>query len=379
VEKEGAAAWVILGRGSDLRRALEIRATSEANDIAVLSVDRKLSKPSVKLVHRQDVKQGEDAVVVGFPQTTDQWDEDMFNAPPTPTPGKVVQNFRLGGTTHFFQLTADINPGNSGGPVFNSRGHVIGMATLKGRSSSLNYAVDADEVLEVIKRTPAIAEIAAGGTQVKPGPEAVDPAVAQQEKDRLAKEQQEREKQLKEQQDKEQQNKMLMYGGAAVGVILLVVVIVMATRKKPGQAPMQGPMPGQMPPGQMPGQIPGAAPMPPTAAAPQTRPVSKRSMISGISGFFAGKSMEIPAGRQMMFGRDPQQAQLVFPSDMNEISRIHCVVSFDAGSQSFVVEDRSTNGTFLVSGQRISGQARLKSGERFYLSEPNNMFEVRAD
>jgi len=60
VEEQGAQAFVALGRGSDLMRQTTIRATSQANDIAVLAVDRKLAKPSVKFVKREDVKHDED-------------------------------------------------------------------------------------------------------------------------------------------------------------------------------------------------------------------------------------------------------------------------------------------------------------------------------
>ncbi len=111
VEKEGAQAWVALGRGRDMLRALEIRATSQANDIAVLSVDQKLAKPSVKLVRRDDIKAAESVIAVGFPGTSDRVDEDWPNAPATPTPGQVVQKLRLGGGAHMIQITADINPG----------------------------------------------------------------------------------------------------------------------------------------------------------------------------------------------------------------------------------------------------------------------------
>lgn len=135
---------------------------------------------------------------------------------------------------------------------------------------------------------------------------------------------------------------------------------------------MQMPMQPQMPPQQIP-QGPAAAPKPTVAAA------VRHSTVTGVSGFFAGKTIEMPSGRPMIIGRDPQQAQLVFPSDMNEISRVHCIVTFDAASQTFTVEDRSTNGTFFVNGQKINGQARLRSGERFYLSEPTHLFELRAD
>ena len=130
---------------------------------------------------------------------------------------------------------------------------------------------------------------------------------------------------------------------------------------------MQSPMPQQQLP-----QTPPAAPKPTVAAV-------KRSSISGVSGFFAGKTVEMQPGRPMIIGRDPQQAQLVFPAEMSEISRVHCIITYDPSSQSFTVEDRSTNGTFFVNGQKINGQARLRPGERFYLSEANNLFELRAD
>jgi S1-C subfamily serine protease len=365
VEKQGAQAWVALGRGRDLLRALEIRATSQANDIAVLSVDQKLAKPSVKLVRREDIKAAEQVIAVGFPGTSDRVDEDWLNAPATPTPGQVVQKLRLGGAAHMVQITADINPGNSGGPVFNSRGHVIGMSTLKGRSSSLNYAVDSDEIMEVIKRTNAVAERApaAGsisGTKEQP----VTPPPATETKPVAP---------PPPPPEPFYQNPMVI-GGVVVAVILLGIIGFMMSRKKPQQPmPMQMPMQPQMPPQQIPQGPPPAAPKPTVAAA------VKHSTVSGVSGFFAGKTIEVVPGRPMLIGRDPQQAQLVFPSEMSEISRVHCIVTFDAASQTFTVEDRSTNGTFFVNGQKINGQARLRSGERFYLSDPTHLFELRAD
>jgi len=357
VETEGAQAWVVLGRGRDMRRALEIRATSQANDIAVLSVDQKLAKPSVKLVRREDIKPAEAVIAVGFPGTSDRVDEDWMNAPATPTPGQVVQKLRLGGGAHMVQITADINPGNSGGPVYNSRGNVIGMSTLKGRSSSLNYAVDAEEILEVVKRTNAVVELEAPAGSTAGSKEAPPPVVTLPPPPVV--------------ETPFYQNPMVI-GGIAAGVILLAIIAFAMARRKPGP-PMPMPMQPQMPQQQIPqGTVP-AAPKPTVAAA------VRRSTVSGVSGFFAGKTIELPPGRPMIIGRDPQQAQLVFPSEMSEISRIHCIVTYDAPSQSFTVEDRSTNGTFFVNGQKISGQARLRSGERFYLSEANNLFELRAD
>lgn len=364
VEKEGAQAWVALGRGRDMLRALEIRATSKNNDIAVLSVDQKLAKPSVKMVRRDDIKAAESVIAVGFPGTSDRVDEDWLNAPATPTPGQVVQKLRLGGGAHMVQITADINPGNSGGPVFNSRGHVIGMSTLKGQSSSLNYAVDSDEIIEVVKRTNAVAELApAAGTGSSKNAAAPPPPVPVEKQPVTP---------PPPPPQPFYQNPMVLGGGAVVLIIVGVLGYLLSRKKGASPAHMQMPAQPQMQP-PYPQSAPPAAPKPTVAA------VARRSSLTGVSGFFAGKTVEIPAGRPVIIGRDPQQAQLVFPSDMNEISRVHCIVTFDAASQTFTVEDRSTNGTFFVNGQKISGQARLRSGERFYLSEPTHLFELRAD
>ena len=363
VEKQGAQAWVALGRGRDMLRALEIRATSQANDIAVLSVDQKLAKPSVKMVRRDDIKAAESVIAVGFPGTSDRVDEDWLNAPATPTPGQVVQKLRLGGGAHMVQITADINPGNSGGPIFNSRGHVIGMSTLKGRSSSLNYAVDADEIMEVVKRTNAVAELAPASGAISGSKDSAAAPVAAETKPVVP----------PPAPEPFYQNPMII-GGAVVVLILVAIAGVMMSRKKSSPPPhMQMPMQPQMQPQQMPQGPMQGGPKPTVAAS------VRHTTLTGVSGFFAGKTIELPSGRPMIIGRDPQQAQLVFPSDMSEISRVHCIVTFDAAGQTFTVEDRSTNGTFFLNGQKINGQARLRSGERFYLSEPTHLFELRAD
>ena len=174
VETQGAQAWVVLGRGRDMRRALEIRATSRANDIAVLSVDQKLAKPSVKLVRREDIKPAESVIAVGFPGTSDQVDEDWMNAPATPTPGQVVQLLRLGGTAHMVQITADINPGNSGGPLVNMSGEVVGInsqiLTPSGAFSGIALAIPINDALQVAEqlRTKGKVERGRVGVSIQP-------------------------------------------------------------------------------------------------------------------------------------------------------------------------------------------------------------------
>jgi pSer/pThr/pTyr-binding forkhead associated (FHA) protein len=57
-------------------------------------------------------------------------------------------------------------------------------------------------------------------------------------------------------------------------------------------------------------------------------------------------------------------------------------VSWDISRRVFVLEDLgSTNGTFLANGERINpGQPRdLRPGDRFYLGDTRNQFEVKME
>ena len=56
----------------------------------------------------------------------------------------------------FIQTTASVNPGNSGGPLFNMKGEVIGMITLKARSSeNIVFAILASELRKLVDKYSA--------------------------------------------------------------------------------------------------------------------------------------------------------------------------------------------------------------------------------
>ncbi len=156
--------------------------------------------------------------------------------------------------------------------MFNSRGYVIGMSTLKGRSSSLNYAVDADEIMEVVKRTNAVAELApaagaiAGSKDAPVAPVATETKPVQQPAP-----------------EPFYQNPMFI-GGAVVVIILIGIAGFMMSRKKNSPQQMQMPMQHQMPQQQIPQGMP-SAPKPTVAAAVH------HSTVTGVSGFFAGKTI----------------------------------------------------------------------------------------
>jgi len=99
--------------------------------------------------------------------------------------------------------------------------------------------------------------------------------------------------------------------------------------------------------------------------------------LVGLNGQFAGKMVDLSQG-QISIGRDPQVAQLAYPHTDNKISRSHCIISYDFNSNQFILEDTSTNGTFLYPQERLTnGQpVYLQPGSRFYLADDSELFEV---
>lgn len=131
----------------------------------------------------------------------------------------------------------------------------------------------------------------------------------------------------------------------------------------------------------------GYAPQPiPPAPAPAAGPVYGRApygaspVIYGLTGEFNGRSIPVD-DRGVTIGRDPGLCQIAFSGNTPGISRRHCTVNFNRANGTFVLVDiGSSYGTFLESGMKvIQGQAvSLRPGDRFYLADRNNMFEVRA-
>ncbi len=119
-----------------------------------------------------------------------------------------------------------------------------------------------------------------------------------------------------------------------------------------------------------------------SAIAPAKRELNPASLplpvLRGISGEFAGSAVEL-SDEPLLIGRDPKTCQLVFPAPVQGISKRHCIVRFHAKSQCFLLVDcNSANGTFVVNSGRLpnGGSQLLNAGQRFYLTAPENMFEV---
>jgi S1-C subfamily serine protease len=111
--------------GKDLVRVRSLLHLDLKRDLAFLEVEA--DWPPLPLAGAYEFRRGQDVVVIGNPGFGDG--QVLENAV-----SRGVMSSQLEIRGHFYyQLGIAVNPGNSGGPVFDQRGQVIGMVTLKAR------------------------------------------------------------------------------------------------------------------------------------------------------------------------------------------------------------------------------------------------------
>ena len=116
-------------------------------DLALLAVSTDL--PPLRVAKGYKFRKGEDVTVIGNPGVGGQ--SLLENA----ISRGILSSVTKLDTHTFYQLGIAINPGNSGGPVFDPRGRVIGVVTLKtaGREG-LAFAIPADDLLTALDAAP---------------------------------------------------------------------------------------------------------------------------------------------------------------------------------------------------------------------------------
>lgn len=97
--------------------------------------------------------------------------------------------------------------------------------------------------------------------------------------------------------------------------------------------------------------------------------------LRGITGQFAGQLLSF--SNQVTIGRDPGACNLSLSEQAEMVSRKHASITFDPSTQEYILQNHSTNGTFLQNDgqlQQIDCRA-LRPGERFCLANVANSFE----
>ena len=128
-------------------------AADEEGDLALLSVDMPPDRPRASELARVLPDEGEQIVVIGNPLKLEGSVTDgiVSAVREVPNVGKIIQ------------ITAPISHGNSGSPVFNMKGEVVGVVTVKvTNGQNINLAISATRVaqlqpgeLRLISRIPS--------------------------------------------------------------------------------------------------------------------------------------------------------------------------------------------------------------------------------
>ncbi len=137
-------------------------------DLAVLKIDADL--PALAIGDSDATRVGEQVIAIGDPSGAGQ------NLTGTVTVGYVsavnrelmFNNIRQ----KFIQTDAAVNPGNSGGPLFNTKGEVIGVITLKSLVSSANSGVSTEGIgfaIPINSAIDAAQQIISSGSVKRPG------------------------------------------------------------------------------------------------------------------------------------------------------------------------------------------------------------------
>lgn len=105
------------------------------------------------------------------------------------------------------------------------------------------------------------------------------------------------------------------------------------------------------------------------------RHVRNVGAITCERGMYAGSTLAVTS-TPLIIGRDAKVSQLVI--EKIGVSRMHCKIEFNLGSQNYTVTDNSSNGTFIVGGERLKKNipTMVESGTRLQLGDEEDVFRL---
>lgn len=314
----------------------------ESSDVALCKL---ASEPTTKIEARplkvnKDVKVGDSVYAIGYPSTSDAFnDEFKYDYKDSTVTQGIISKSQLtyGNITkerqfYAYQIDADITHGNSGGPLFAEDGSIIGVNAF-GYTSILdvakaNYAVSIDELIKILERSK-VEYTPWGDTNIG----AIIGIVA---------------------------------GVVVIAVIIIILIFILKNKKK-GQGPVVNNVP-------TPAMDSTAAFGNQAVSAPASS--GGKYYLLGIKGVYEGKKYSID--ERVVIGRNKEKCNVVYPDNQPGISGIHCEI-IRSGSVLTLKDCGSSYGTFLGNGTKVTPNLPvvLKSGERFWVGDKENVFEVK--
>lgn len=345
---------------------------SKEKDFAILQLATEIS---VKPVTFSPIASSLKSVIkvhsIGYPVVNGQMPKNMTITNASLTDIGDENGYR------YYKTDVELSAGYTGGPLFNEDGCVIGMNFSRAEFKGYGLAIQTEQLLPLLDQQGIKYLV-----QKSSGPQSAPQNIPQDTP------------QTKPQSSPQSKPSssddtlagiialviILAIGLVVIGLVAGVVIFIIKKSKGPkapkvpyGQytSPQGGYNPqltGQFTPAQQPYQQQGSF----------TAPQGNTPILRCISGVFNGNRMDIN-DQPVLIGKDPRFCQIVYPSSENTVSDQHCVIRYNPSDHIFILEDRgSLQGTYFVSGERIlPGVPKiLKSGDRFFIGNPQNLFEV---
>lgn len=101
--------------------------------------------------------------------------------------------------------------------------------------------------------------------------------------------------------------------------------------------------------------------------------VNTISTITATKGQYEGCCIEFDGS--IVIGRDPACSELIIDSD--NVSRMHCTVTYEPKDANYIVTDHSTNGTFIGKERIEKGKSRIvPKGTFIIIGQSGNNFRL---
>lgn len=107
--------------------------------------------------------------------------------------------------------------------------------------------------------------------------------------------------------------------------------------------------------------------------AKEEEQVSSVTTLTATKGQYEGSTIEFDGS--IVIGRDPACAELII--DDNNVSRMHCTITFNPSDSMYIITDHSTNGTFIGRERLEKGKSRIVSkGTFIIIGQSGNNFRL---